>query len=474
MIRSSLLLTALLLVAVCRSQPTTPASLTHEFIEQGEVPGLFIAVVKEDSVLYQGSFGMADKVRGTPVSAETCMELGSVGKSFTAELIYDLQHRGLLHLNDPVNKYLPGAPPAWSGITIAHLLRHTSGIQNYLQDPRFRAGDYFTGSKDTAAERFFRTVTTDSLMRLFYTLPLEFAPGAGWSYSNTGYYLLGKIAERVTGREAFDLVRDRVTAPLNMMQTQANERAAQHGCRAEGYLKKQDSLYPSAVLTSNYAFTAGAWATTGTDMVEYLKAIHRRTLPSDRAGYGWRNIALNNELPFTYEGGRFYSTYHGRRIIAHNGGTPGFSSSWLYLPETSISIVVLINRQDYAPIDVLAWDVLSLYEQALQYPGKRVGGRDAEKYGRLVAQVLRSAETGTPYPQELSAPLKHFLESEGGKGLWKWYFERGFPDKIYCVDKEKAGSSTLYRFRLPLYEGVEYRLTAAVNARGELVQLRWW
>lgn len=443
-------------------------------MKEGEVPGLFVAVVKGDSVLYQGSFGTADKERDTPMTAETCLELGSVSKAFTAEGIYDLQQQGLLHPDDPISKYLPGAPRAWSGITIAHLLRHTSGIRNYLLDPKFRAGDYFTGSKDSVAASFFRTVTTDSMMRMFYTLPLEFAPGASWSYSNTGYYLLGKIAERVTGRDAFDLVRDSVTAPLRMHRTKANELAAREGCRAEGYLKREDSLYPSPVLTSNYAFTAGAWATTGADMVRYLKAIHQKSLPSDQAGYDWRNMALHNDLPFTYEGGRFYSTYHGQRIIAHNGGTPGFSSSWLYVPAKEISIIVLINRQDYAPIDALAWNVLALYEPALSYPGKRIGGKEAEKYTNLVSDVLKAVERGIPYPEGLSAPLKIFLESESGRGLWKWYFERGFPDRIYCVDKEKDDASTLYRFRLPLSPQVEYRLTALINGKGELVQLRWW
>lgn len=474
MFHFALLLVAFLWVVVGNAQPTAPAPLVQAFMKEGEVPGLFVAVVKRDSVLYQGSFGTADKKQDKPMTAETCMELGSVSKAFTSELIYDLQHRGLLHLDDPVTKYLPGAPAAWSGITIMHLLRHTSGIRNYLLDPRFKAGDYFTGAEDTATQRFFRTVTTDTMVQMFYTLPLEFPPGASWSYSNTGYYLLGKIAERVTGRNAFELVRERVTAPAGMHRTKANELAAQEGCREKGYWKKGDSLYPSAVLTSNYAFTAGAWATTGSDMVKYLKAIHRKALPSDRARYNWRRGPAYDDLPFTYEGGRFYSTYHGRRIIAHNGGTPGYSSSWLYVPEKEVSIIVLINRQDYAPIDALAWDVLTLYEPALQYPGKRVNGKEAEKCTRLVSEVLKAVESGAPYPEELSAPLKIFLESDNGKGLWKWYFERGFPDNIYCVDKEKTGASTLYRFRLPLAGKVEYRLTAAINAQGELAQLRWW
>jgi CubicO group peptidase (beta-lactamase class C family) len=143
------------------------------------------------------------------------------------------------------------------------------------------------------------------MVELFYSLPLEFSPGATWSYSNTGYYLLGKIGEVITGKPFFELVEDKVTAPLQMYHTKANELAAKEQCLAKGYFQKDAFFTTSRILHSNYAFSAGAWATTGQDMIRYLKAIHKRNLPSDRAGFDWRKPPYSDELPFTYNAGRF-------------------------------------------------------------------------------------------------------------------------------------------------------------------------
>jgi CubicO group peptidase (beta-lactamase class C family) len=311
------------------------------------------------------------------------------------------------------------------------------------------------------------------MVRMFYSLPIEFSPGTTWSYSNTGYYLLGKITESVTGMNFFEQVKNRVTMPLNMKHTQANEMASQSGCLAKGYLPIDSGLTTSSVLRSNYAFSAGAWATCGQDMIRYLKAVHQKTLPSDSAGYDWRNIA-DSELPFTYYGGRFYTTFHGLKIISHNGGTAGFSSSWIYVVDKAISIIVLMNRQDYAAIDQLAWDVLALYETSLSYPTQKLRGDEEERYTQKVLEVVKAIKMDTRYPKELSKSLDIFMESENGKGMWKWYFERGFPDTAYCIDSETMGKLKAYRFRLPSSKNVEYRLTVLTNPKNELVQVRWW
>jgi D-alanyl-D-alanine carboxypeptidase len=461
-------------LAGCRSSFTSPETIVNNFMKEGKVPGVFVAVVSGDSVLYQKAFGVANNEKGTALTATTCMELGSVSKAFTAEAIYNLHQAHRININAPITKHFPGAPVAWSNITVKHLLSHTSGIQNYLLDPRFKAEDYFQNAKDPESEKFFNTVSTDSLVRMFYDLPLEFSPGDTWSYSNTGYYLLGKIAESVINGNFFEWVRDSVHSPLQMQQTKANESAAKEGCLAKGYFLKNGNLYPSRVLTSNYAFSAGAWATTGEDMIRYLKAIHQRTLPSDKAGYDWRSIDSNSELPFTYAGGRFYTNYHGMKIISHAGGTPGFSSSWFYVVDKNISIVVLINRQDYAAVDQLALDILTLYEPALRYPDTRLNGEEEKKLAQKLIHILKAIKLDTPCPAGLTGPLKMFMESENGKGLWKWFFERGFPDTAYCVDSETIGKSKMYRFRLPLSEKVEYRLTALLNSKSEWVQIRWW
>jgi CubicO group peptidase (beta-lactamase class C family) len=235
-----------------------------------------------------------------------------------------------------------------------------------------------------------------------------------------------------------------------------------------------DSLKEASMLTSTYAFSAGAWATSGNDMIQYLTAIHNKALPADRANHLWRELSLLGDLPVTYKGGRFYTIFHGMKVIFHNGGTPGFSSSWIYVPEKNISIIVLINRQDYAPIDQLAWNVLAHYEPALQVPSVRIKSAEAKLYEEKVKQFVRTLSNDTTYTQTFSRQLKTFTESESGKGLWRWIFERGLPTEAWCVDEETIGQWKAYRFRLSFSEKIEYRMTLLLNEKKEITQILWY
>jgi CubicO group peptidase (beta-lactamase class C family) len=311
------------------------------------------------------------------------------------------------------------------------------------------------------------------MMVMFYSLPLEFAPGHTWSYSNTGYFLLGKVAESVTRIPFFTTVEQTLTAPLGMFRTRACDESWNEGCLARGYVPTRDGLKPARVLTSNYAFSSGAWAVSGEDMVAYMKAMHRRALPADKAGFDWRLKAAHPDHPFQYYGGRFFSTYHGRHIAAHNGGTPGFSSSWIYVEEDTASIIILANRQDYAPVDCLAWDILACFLPGLRYPSHAIESPEGREWGEVVLAAIDSVRTDRPLPSHCSKPLRTFMESENGRGLWKWYFSRGFPAAIVCVDAESSEGLRQFRFRLAASAGTEYRLTAVVNTDNELVRLFW-
>jgi CubicO group peptidase (beta-lactamase class C family) len=455
--------------ANCRAQTTE--ELIRNFMDEGNVPGLFVAVVKGDSLIYRNSVGLADKENNVPISGNTCMELGSISKLFTAEVIYGLQEKHLLNVNDKISQYFQNPPKAWSDITIQHLLNHTSGIKNYLLDPRFKAREYFTGIKSPSANHFFMNVTRDSMVQLFYSLPVEFKPGTSWSYSNTGYYLLGVIAETITGKDFSELIRENITLPVVMQHTGTNEWASAKGWLAKGYLPSDTGLRLAPILTTNYALSAGAFAASGDDMIKYLKAIHKRTI---RKEILFPDSAVLNEMPFTYCNGRFYSDFHGMTVISHNGGTSGFSSSWINVPGENISIIILINLQDFAAIDQLAWDILAEFEPTIRYPVNRVLNEEGSKYAQKILEVMKSLRTNTSYPDELAEPLRLFLDSENGKGLWNWYFERGFPETAYCVDIETKNKSRIYRYRLPLIDKIEYRMTIVTGEKNKIIQMLWW
>ncbi len=99
---------------------------------------------------------------------------------------------------------------------------------------------------------------------------------------------------------------------------------------------------------------------------------------------------------------------------------------------------------------------------------------EERKYERMIYNIVKAIQENKPFPKGLSEPLRMLMESESGRSIWKWIFERGFPKTNYCVDTEIIGKTKAYRFRLPLNSKVEYRLTAIINEKNELAQLLWW
>jgi CubicO group peptidase (beta-lactamase class C family) len=142
-----------------------------------------------------------------PVTEETLFQPASVGKQITAAAVMLMVEDGKVGLDDSIRKYFPDAPASWRAITVRQLLTHTSGLPDYSYG-------LMHGGKEPFDSR--RDYTEDELRLAFYQLPLEFAPGARWHYSNTGYVLLGILVRRVSGQFYGDVLAQRVFKPLGM------------------------------------------------------------------------------------------------------------------------------------------------------------------------------------------------------------------------------------------------------------------
>ena len=144
------------------------------------------------------------------------------------------------------------------------------------------------------------------------------------------------------------------------------------------------------------------------------------------------------------------------------------------MPEKKISIIVLINRQDYAPVDQLAWNVLAYYEPALKFPTKRLQTSDVKFYEAKAERFVQALAKGIAYTENFTKPLRTFMESENGKGLWRWIFAASFPASARCVDKETIGGWQAYRFRLTSINNAVYRMTFLLNEKKEISQILWY
>jgi len=160
------------------------------------IPGVTIAVASRGRIVYVGNYGMANVELRVPVSDSTVFEIGSISKQFTAAAALLLVQDRRLGLDDPIHKYLADLPGEWLGVTVRQLLTHTSGIPDYVE----------IGSYDQYSFR----LTPEQIIRVAHSRPMDFAPGQGWYYSDTGYFLLSMIIERIEGRPLNDVLTGRI------------------------------------------------------------------------------------------------------------------------------------------------------------------------------------------------------------------------------------------------------------------------
>ena len=215
--------------------------------------------------------GLADKATRRPLTGREQFEIGSNTKTFMATLALQLVDRRQLDLDAPVSKYLPGVVPNGNNITVRMLLNHTSGLFSYTADPDFLPGL----EKDPQ-----HVVTERELLDVAFKHEPNFAPGQGWSYSNTNYTLIGMILQRRTGRSLPELVRERIARPLGLTRTYfANPRATNTGPGyAHGYAVKfgetpRTYTDVSGLPIGGWGGAAGAVVSTQKELSEFFAAV---------------------------------------------------------------------------------------------------------------------------------------------------------------------------------------------------------
>ncbi|RZJ19872.1 MAG: class A beta-lactamase-related serine hydrolase, partial [Brevundimonas sp.] len=188
-----------------------------------------VLVARGNEVLLDQGYGLANREWGIPNAGDTKFRLGSVTKQFTAVAIMLLVEEGKVDLDAPVKTWLPDAPATWDGVTVRHLLSHTAGIANFTDDADFLALST-------------RPATLEQLIARFRDRPLDFQPGEGWSYSNSGYILLTAIIETASGQSYTDFVTARLLQPLGMADSGYDTHAAILPRRASGYTPQADGI----------------------------------------------------------------------------------------------------------------------------------------------------------------------------------------------------------------------------------------
>jgi D-alanyl-D-alanine carboxypeptidase len=180
-------------------------SLANATMKQQGIPGMTVALAKNGSMLYAQAYGDSDMATHLATQTSTIFEIGSVTKQFTAALVMRLQEQGQLHVDDPISAYLPEYKFS-SAITLRMLLTHTSGLANYTT---------FTQYPGWAANG----VSEQTVLSAVSQTPLLFPPGTQWSYSNSNYFALGAIIEKLTGQSYAASLSQSIFQPLGLTST---------------------------------------------------------------------------------------------------------------------------------------------------------------------------------------------------------------------------------------------------------------
>jgi D-alanyl-D-alanine carboxypeptidase len=302
-----------------------------------------MGLVDDGKHLIRATAGVGRLDPPAPLRVDDEVRVASITKTFMSVLILQQVAEHRLRLDDDVQRWLPDLVPNGSAITVRMLLNHTSGLYDYGDDPSYLPA--------MIADRY-RNWTPTELIGLATRHDPLFAPGEGWSYSNTNYILVGMIIERVTGREVPDLVRDRITEPLHLADTFLDTTGTFRSHYAHGYLPPSvTSTLPPGLGDGGYfdvsdvspssSWTAGALVSTAPDLSRFFQALMSgRLLP--RAILRQMLTTVDTEGGLSYGLGIFRFTTPCGTVWGHGGLVFGYASYAVTDDSGTRSAIVLV------------------------------------------------------------------------------------------------------------------------------------
>lgn len=310
-------------------------SMMQQYQHEKNFSGV-VMISQKGKLLYGKAFGYADREKKVPNQASTNFNIASLGKTFTAVMIMQLVQEGRLKLTDTLSKILPGHNIKNADqITVRHLLTHTSGINNYMTHPQFES-------------RMKSLKSLDAVMPLVADMqPTMPKPGDRYDYSNSGFITLGKIIEKITGKDYMANMQEKIFYRAGITNSYIHYPATFNAPgEATPYYVFSKNTFKNAASEEFPAFSDGGMQSNVIDLTKFAQALlqdkllqrnyrdelWKGTVPMGRGGkyaYGW----IENENPY------------GKHIVSHDGGGKGFSSDLKIVVEDEYVIAVLINTR---------------------------------------------------------------------------------------------------------------------------------
>ncbi len=440
MIKKAVLVAACCIATACTSSADV-APKADEYLQALTDSGRFsgtVLLARDGKTLFVKGYGFANEESRIPNSAATRFPIASIAKTFTATLVLQQQKRRTLSVADPACNYLQPCPAAWREVTIRHLLMHTSGIPDFAEAP-----DFMT--------RVGTRRTLDEVIATFRDQPLQFAPGTKYRYSNSGYFVLGAILEKVSGKPYSDLLEDSIFKPLGMTDSGYDNQASVQPPLAIGYRPHGTDNAIAEFVDSSWLYAAGGIYSTVEDLHKFELALTTDTLlPRDELagmwspelgeyGYGWQLLPPS---PQTLN----------RKLVFHAGGFPGYSTDLLRYPDDSVTVIILANLHPVALADVSRdLSAIVLGESYSVPPRRRAAKVDPDVYDAYVGRyeinpsvAIDVTREGDQLAVQATGQAKDFAVPESDTT----FFSRISPSRLSFV---KDGSGVVNR--LVIHDG---------------------
>ena len=314
-------------------------------------------VAENGRVVYKGAFGMANMEWGIPNTPDTKFRLGSITKQFTSMLIMQLVSQGKIKLDAKLTDYLPDyRKDTGEKVTIHNLLTHTSGIPSY-----------------TGLPNFFQDVSRDpykvaDFVKKYASGDLEFEPGSKFSYSNSGYFLLGAVIERVTGKSYEQVLKENILDPAGMKNTGYDHHDTIIPKRASGYVRTGNGYINAPYLDMSIPYAAGSLYSTVEDLYLWDQVLYTdKLLSAQLKQLMYKPFLENYAYGWGVTNASFKQNGQPVQVITHNGGINGFSTNIARYPNEKNLIVLLDNTsQNVQPLNDTIENIL--YNQPYELP----------------------------------------------------------------------------------------------------------
>jgi D-alanyl-D-alanine carboxypeptidase len=397
--------------------------------------GLSLAIFRDGKIVLAKGYGKRSLEPAAPVEADTPFAIGSITKQFACACIFLLAEEGKLSVRDPVAKYFPDLSRA-RDITLYELMCHTSGYPDYYP-------------LDFVDRRMREPITADKLIHDYAAGKLDFDPATRWSYSNTGYFILGRVVEKVSGEPFGTFLERRILKPLKMEHSSFEPNAEEPGL-ARGYTSfALGPPEPAGQEAPGWIYAAGGLYASASDLVRWdLGLVEGKVLKPESYHLMTTPVKLATGKTAEYGCGLVVRRQNGETVLAHNGAVSGFLAYNAVVPRTRSGVVLLSNAEYKSPGPLHAELLTLLLKDQEDREGPSVPKVHGPGPKEAALDFFHQMQAGAVDRAKLGDEFSYFLNEDRLKAAAPRLKALGEPEKVEVLGAAERGGMEVARIRM--------------------------